>query len=189
MVVGLDICVGFVLLALALLAAFYAVSVFNGLISLRNNIEKAWANIDVMLKQRYDLIPNLVEAVKGYKRYEKGLLSDLARIRALAGRAQTLAQKAAASDALASSLKSVFAISESYPELKANEGFMELQKQLASIENQIADRREFYNESVLLFNTKIKSMPDMVVARILNYKEKEYFKATSEEQKAVRVKA
>ncbi len=188
MAMGLVICAGFILLVLVLLAAFYAVSVFNGLVSLRNNIDKAWANIDVVLKQRYDLIPNLVAAVKGYKEYEKTVLKDLTRIRASMGSAQTLSDKAKASDALSSTLKTVFAVAENYPDLKASEEFMDLQKQLSAMENVIADRREFYNDSVLLYNTKIKSIPDMFVAMMLGYKEKEYFKATEDEEQAVKVK-
>jgi LemA protein len=182
------ICCGGFFVILGIVAAFYLFSIYNGLIELRNNIDRAWANIDVLLKQRYDLIPNLVEAVKGYKKYEKGLLTDLASIRASMMKAQSPGQKAAASDALTSSLKTVFAVAESYPELKASENFMQLQKQLTVMENQIADRREFYNNSVLLYNNKIKSLPDMVIASMMGLKDKEYFKATADEKEAVQVK-
>lgn len=188
MAFGLEICIGFVILVLILLAAFYAVSVFNGLVSLRNNIDKAWANIDVVLKERSDLIPNLVNTVKGYKNYEKSVLEDVTKLRAGMLSAQGPAQKAKASDALSSGLKTLFAVAENYPELKASEEFMELQKQLSAMENIIADRREFYNDSVLLFNTKIKSIPDMFVAMLLSFKEREYFKASEEDEKPVEVK-
>ncbi len=188
MALELVVCCGGSLVILAILFCVYLFTLYNGLIELRNNIDKAWSNIDVMLKQRYDLIPNLVEAVKGYKKYEKGLLSDLAKIRASMASAQTLGDKAKASDALSASLKTVFAVAESYPELKASENFLQLQKQLTAMENQIADRREFYNNSVLLYNNKIKSLPDMIVAGMLSFKEKEYFKATAEEKEAVQVK-
>ena len=187
MVFEIFICCGGLAFILAIMAAFYLFSIYNGLIELRNNIDRAFANIDVLLKQRYDLIPNLVEAVKGYSKYEKGLLSDLASIRTSMMKASTPGEKAKASDALSSSLKTVFAVAESYPELKASENFMALQKQLTAMENQIADRREFYNNSVLLYNNKIKSLPDMVIANAMSLKEKEYFKATAEEQKAVEV--
>ncbi|MFN7990833.1 MAG: LemA family protein [Candidatus Micrarchaeia archaeon] len=181
-------CCGFFLVIFALLALFYVVSIYNGLINLRNNIDKAWANIDVLLKQRSDLIPNLVETVKGYKKYEKGLLEEITRLRTSMMGAQGPAEKAKANDAISASLKTIFAVAEGYPDLKASENFLELQKQLSSIENQIADRREFYNDSVLLFNTKIHSIPDMVFAGILGFKDKEYFKATEDEKKAVEVK-
>jgi len=185
---SLAVCVGFVLLALFVLALFYIVSIFNGLISLRNNIDKAWANIDVLLKQRTDLIPNLVETVKGYMKYEKATLENITRLRTSMMNASTPAEKAKASDAISAGLKSIFAVAEGYPDLKASANFLELQKQLAAIENQIADRREFYNDSVVLYNTRIKSMPDMIFASILGMKDKEYFKASEDEKKAVKVK-
>jgi LemA protein len=188
MAFGLSICVGFVLLVLLLLAAFYAVSVFNGLVSLRNSIDKAWANIDVLLKQRSDLIPNLVETVKGYMKYERQVLTDITALRASLTAAQTAGEKARHSEAISAALKTIFAVSEKYPNLKANENFLELQKQLTAMENQISDRREFYNDAVMLYNTKIKSLPDMFVALILNFKEKEYFKAMEEEKAPVQVK-
>jgi LemA protein len=188
MVFEFVICCGGLAFILAIMAAFYLFSIYNGLIELRNNIDRAFANIDVLLKQRYDLIPNLVEAVKGYKKYEKGLLENLASIRTSMMAAQTPGDKAKASEALSASLKTVFAVAEGYPELKASENFMQLQKQLTAMENQIADRREFYNNSVLLYNNKIKSLPDMLIANAMSLKEKEYFKATADEQKAVEVK-
>jgi LemA protein len=188
MVFEFIICCGGLAVIISIMAAFYLFSIYNGLIELRNNIDRAWSNIDVLLKQRYDLIPNLVEAVKGYKKYEKGLLTDLASIRTSMMKAETPGEKAAASDALSANLKSVFAVAESYPDLKASENFMQLQKQLTAMENQIADRREFYNNSVVLYNTKIKSLPDMLIANMMSLKEKEYFKATEDEKKAVEVK-
>ena len=188
MVFEFVICCGGIFAALAVIAFFYLFTVYNGLIELRNNIDRAWANIDVMLKQRTDLIPNLVEVVKGYKNYEKGVLTELTRMRTSMISAKTPGEKAKASDALSRSLKTVFAVAENYPELKASQNFLELQKSLSGMENQIADRREFYNNSVLLYNNKIKSLPDMIIASALAFKEKEYFKATEEEKKAVKVK-
>ena len=181
-------CCGFFLFILACLAAFYAFSVYNGLISLRNNIDKAWANIDVLLKQRSDLIPNLVEAVKGYMKHEKSTLEDIARLRSDVMSAGLPHEKAKASEGISAALKTIFAVSENYPNLQASENFLALQKALSTIENQIADRREFYNDSVMLFNTRIHSLPDSVVASLMSLKDMDYFKATEEEKKAVEVK-
>ena len=175
-------------LVLAILVLFYIITVFNGLITLRNNIDKALANIDVLLKQRTDLIPNLVETVKGYMKYERSMLEDIARLRTSMLGAQTLGEKAKNSEAMSVALKSLFAVAENYPKLKASDNFLELQKQLAAIENQIADRREFYNDSVLLFNTRIRSLPDMVLAIPLGFREREYFKVVEEEKAPVQVK-
>ena len=181
------ICACFSLVVIALLVLFYCVSVFNGLVELQNNVGKAWANIDVVLKQRSDLIPNLVEIVKGYMKYEKSVLEEITRLRGEMMSAIGPAEKAAASDALTSSLKSLFISVENYPKLQASQNFLELQKQITAMENQIADRREFYNNSVLLFNTRIKSLPDMLVAIPLGMREKEYFKASEGEKENVKM--
>lgn len=183
----LPVCVGLIVILIVALIIFYIFSVYNGLISLKNNIERAWANIDVLLKQRSDLIPNLVETVKGYMKHERGVLEDLTRMRAQMLSAQGPAQKAKASEALTSALRSIFAVAENYPQLRASENFLQLQNQLSSIENQIADRREFYNESVVLFNTRIHSVPDMFFASLMGFKDKEYFKATEGEKENVKV--
>jgi LemA protein len=180
-------CLGFLGLIVVALIIFYIFSVYNGLISLKNNIERAWANIDVLLKQRSDLIPNLVETVKGYMKHERGVLEDLTRMRAQMLSAQGPAAKAKASEALTSALKSIFAVAENYPQLRASENFLQLQQQISAIENQIADRREFYNESVVLFNTRIHSVPDMIFAGMMGLKDKEYFKASEGEKENVKV--
>lgn len=184
MVVQVAICCFGILAGIGLLALFYMVVVYNGLVSLRNNIDKAWANIDVLLKQRSDLVPNLVAAVQGYMKHEKGTLEEITRLRTSILKAAGPAEKAKASEAMSAALKSIFAVSENYPKLEASKNFMELQKQLADIENQIADRREFYNDSVVLYNTRIHSIPDSLVASVLGYRDKEYFRAT-EAEKAV----
>ena len=188
MALGLEIVLGFVIVVIALLALFYIISIYNGLISLRNNIDKAWANIDVLLKQRFDLIPNLVEVVKGYAKYEKKTLEDITKLRVEIMASEGPAKKAKASEALSSALKSIFAVAENYPQLRANENFLELQKQISATENQIADRREFYNDAVLLYNTRIKTFPDMLFAMLFSMQSKEYFKALAEEKKPVDVK-
>ncbi|MBD3210422.1 LemA family protein, partial [Candidatus Micrarchaeota archaeon] len=173
--------------ALGILSVFYLFTVYNGLVEIRNNTEKAWHNIDVVLKQRSDLIPNLVDTVKGYMKHERSTLEQITRLRAEIMAYESPAKKAKASEALTEALKSVFAVAENYPRLKASDNFMELQKQLSAMENQIADRREFYNHSVLLLNTRINTFPDMIVAKPLGFREKEYFTASGEEKKAVEV--
>ncbi|MEW6748774.1 MAG: LemA family protein [Candidatus Micrarchaeota archaeon] len=186
--IELIVCCGFSVLIIGLLFLFYLFSMYNGLISLRNNIEKAWANIDVLLKQRSDLIPNLVEAVQGYMKHEKGTLEEITRLRVSLLKASGPAEKAKASEGISSALKTLFAVAENYPKLEASKSFMKLHEQLTAMENQIADRREFYNDSVLLFNTRIHSIPDSLMAALMGFKDKEYFRATDEEKKAVPVK-
>jgi LemA protein len=155
------------------------------LISLRNNIHKSLANIDVLLKQRYDEIPNLVEVVKAYIKHEKKLFENIAKARSAMANANNLSQKAAASDAISTTLKNLFALAEDYPKLRAVENFMQLQERISTLENQIADRREYYNDSVNLYNTRIESVPDIIVAATLKYKREEFFKATEEDKKNV----
>jgi LemA protein len=181
-------CIGVFVVIGTLLAGFYAFSVYNGLIQLRNNIDRAWANIDVLLKQRSDLIPNLVETVKGYMKYEKSVLEEITNLRTSIMSASGPAEKARSSEAISGALKTIFAVAENYPKLEASQNFLDLQKQLTAMENQIADRREFYNNSVLLFNTKIHSIPDMIFANMLGFRPKEYFKAEEGEKKVVEVK-
>lgn len=158
MEVGFELYIGFVLVALAFLAAFCAITAYNGL-ALQNNIGKAWANIDAVFKQRSDLIQNIMETVKGYKKYEKSALEEFTCLRSeiVTG---TPAQRAKASELLTGALKSVFAVAEGCPELKANQIFLDLQKQLSAMEDQMADRREFYNDAVLLYNTRVKVLQD-----------------------------
>jgi LemA protein len=187
MTLALPVCLGFVAVAVAFLAVFYVLSIYNGLVSLKNNIDKAWSNIDVLLKQRADLVPNLVETVKGYAKHEKAVFESVTKMRTEVLKAQGPADKARANDLLTSALKSVFAVAENYPKLKASDNFLELQKQIAAIENQVADRREFYNDSVLLYNTRIEVLPDSLFASIMGYKKKEYFRAEDAEKKPVKV--
>jgi LemA protein len=185
---SIDVFYGFIQIVLGILAIFYVVSVYNGLIILRNNIGKAWANIDVLLKQRSDLIPNLVETVKGYMKHEKKTLEEITKLRARLSSAEGPMEKAKTSNAITETLKSIFAVAENYPELKASKHFLELQKQITAIENQIADRREFYNDSVMIYNTRIRIIPDSFVSLMLGMKEKEYFRVLEEEKKVVEVK-
>lgn len=152
------------LLALAVLAA-YAALIYNGLQRLRNDIGKAWANIDVLLQQRASEVPNLVATVRGYAQHEERVLTEVAQARAALLAAGTVEAKGAASAQLTQGLRSLFAVAEAYPQLKANESFLALQRRLTALETGIADRREFYNDSVTAYNTRIASFPDMLVAR------------------------
>ncbi len=166
----------------------YVTLIFNGLISLKNNIRKSSANIDVLLKQRSDELPRLVETVKGYMKHEKDVFATIARARAEMLKAQNLSQKAEASNEITEALKTIFALSEKYPELKANENFLKLQERITGLENEIADRREFYNDSVNAYNTRIQLFPDVIIAKAAGYTEPEqYFKATDEEKRTVAI--
>jgi len=181
-------CFGFVFIVLIVLAVIYIVSVINSLISLRNQIDKSWANIDVLLKQRSDLVPNLVEIVKGYMKHERETLVQIAKLRADVLSAETPSKKARPSEGISSALKTIFAVAENYPKLQASDNFIKLHEQLVALENQIADRREFYNDSVYLYNTRIHSVPDMIFAGLMGMHDKEYFKASEEDKKVVDVK-
>lgn len=166
----------------------YIVYIFNGIISLKNNIKKSWANIDVLLKQRSDEVPRLVECVKGYAKHEKGIMDAVTRARVAMMNAEGMSQKARADSEITSALKSIFALAENYPQLRANENFLELQARITGIENEIADRREFYNDSVNAYNTRIQTLPDVIVAKIMGYTQpEEFFKATDDEKKVVDV--
>jgi LemA protein len=166
---------------------YYIFSIYNGLVTLKNSIRKNWSNIDVLLKQRADLIPNLVETVKSYMKYEKDIIAQVTNSRVAMMGAASLGDKAKASDQLSGALKSLFALAENYPQLKASDNFLKLQEQLEGIENEIADRRELYNDSVNIYNTRIESIPDVVFAKLLGYTKEEYFKVTEEEKKEVEV--
>jgi len=185
---GLGICVGFVLFVLFAYVVFYIFSLYNGLIELNNNMDKAWANIDVLLKKRSDLIPNLVETVKGYMKHEKEVLTKITELRSELSHETATKDKAKTSNQITETLKTIFAVAENYPQLKANENFLHLQKEMSLIEEQIADRREFFNNSVLLFNTRIQVIPDSLFASILGYKKKDYFKVDESERENIKIK-
>ena len=158
-----------IILALVVLAAIYALVTYNRLVSMRNRIENAWAQIDVQLKRRYDLIPNLVETVKGYASHERGTLEAVVQARNMAMAAQGPQDQAAAENMITGALKSVFALSEAYPDLKANQNFLNLQEELTGTEGRIAYARQFYNDSVYSYNTKIQSVPSNMIAKQFNF--------------------
>ncbi|PIN79579.1 hypothetical protein COV16_03525 [Candidatus Woesearchaeota archaeon CG10_big_fil_rev_8_21_14_0_10_34_8] len=161
---------------------------YNSLIRLKNQVENSWAQIDVQLKRRFDLIPNLIETVKGYAKHEKELLTDITKARTAFMKAESVGDKAKAENMLEGTLKSLFAVSENYPQLKANENFLQLQEELSGTENKIAYARQHYNDMVMEFNTKIQAFPNNVFANMLGFKDKEMFETTEEEKKNVKVK-
>ncbi len=171
MVVGIIVGVVVVLLLL------YVIVTYNGLVRLRNRIENAWAQIDVQLKRRYDLIPNLVNTVKGYATHEKGTFEAVTQARANAINADGVADQAQAENMITGALKSLFAVAEAYPDLKANQNFLELQEELSGTEGRIAYARQFYNDSVLRLNTKIQSFPSNLLAGAFGFTTREYFEA------------
>jgi len=165
-----------------------AVAMYNSLVKLRQRADGAWADIDVQLKRRYDLVPNLVETVKGYASHEKETLERVVQARATAMGAQGPAAKAEAEGALSGALKSLFALAEAYPQLQAAGGFRDLQASLSQIEEQIAQARRYYNAVVRDFNTKTQTFPSVLVARAFGFGEREFFEAAESEKEAPRVK-
>ncbi|MFH1236910.1 MAG: LemA family protein [Candidatus Aenigmatarchaeota archaeon] len=188
MAFGLELIIMVVLGLVALVIVFYVVSVFNGLVRLKNNIKKSLSNIEVLLKQRVDELPKLIESVKGYMKHERGTLTELTKARTEFMNAKTLPEKAKADGIISGALKTIFAVAENYPNLKANENFAQLQTRISGIENELADRREFYNDSVNTYNIRIQSIPDRFVAGMLGYTPEELFKATEAEKRDVEVK-
>lgn len=180
--------IGGIILVTAIIAILWYIGVYNTFINLKNDIEKSWSNINVLLKQRFDEIPNLVNTVKGYMKHERGTLTDLTKARTAWAKAKTVKQKAEAEASLAGALKSVFAVAENYPKLMANENFKHLQTRISGLENEIADRREFYNDSVNLYNIKRQQFPAMIVANAMNLKNKDLFQVPKVETEPVKVK-
>lgn len=160
---------------------------YNGLVQTKAKVDEAWSGIDVQLKRRIDLIPNIVETVKGYAKHEKGIFEEVTRARSALLSSETPADKAKANGDLTVALKSLFAVAENYPNLKANENFKELQVQLQDTEDKIAYSRQFYNANALDYNVKVKVFPNVLLAGLLGFKEAEFFKAAEEERKEVKV--
>lgn len=173
------IIVGALLLLLAL--------TYNRLIRLRNQVQNAWSQIDVQLKRRHDLIPNLINTVKGYAKHEKELLTSITKERSAVMRTNDVKKKAEHSNQLSETLKSLFAVAENYPDLKANQNFLQLQEELAGTENKISYARQHYNDMVQFFNTKIEQFPINVLSNLLNFKKRDYFKTPEAERKNVTV--
>lgn len=165
----------YIILAVVLVFILWLAGSFNGLVKRKNRAKEAWADIDVQLKRRYNLIPNLVETVKGYATHERELFQKVTEARSRAMGAQGMKEKAKAENMLTNTLKSLFAVSERYPDLKASQNFLELQRELRDTEDKIQAARRFYNTNVRDMNIKIESVPSNVVARIFNFKKMELF--------------
>ena len=166
----------------------YFITIYNGLISLKENIKKSWSNIDVILKQRHDELPKLISVCESYSEFEHGVLDRLMKAREKYFKASGVAKKSEASNEVTAALQGIFALAENYPDLKTNKNFMQLQKRISHLEETLADRREFYNDSVNNFNIRIKQIPDVLVAGMLNYRDEEMFKVSQKEREDVKIK-
>lgn len=176
-----------ILLALVAIAAIYAIALYNGLIRDKNRVDEAWSDIDVQAKRRYDLIPNLVSTVKGYATHEQSTLEQVieARNSAMAThQSGSIAEQQVAENALSSTLKSIFALSENYPDLKANQNFLELQRELSDTENKMQAARRFYNANVRDFNTKLQSFPTNIFGRLLKFTDYKFFELDNAGERA-----
>lgn len=167
--------------------ALYVIATYNGFITLRARIEEALSGIDVQLKRRADLIPNLVETVKGYAKHEKSVFENVTKARSALMSADTMQDKAQADDMLTGALKSLFAVAEAYPDLKANTNFQDLQRQLEDTEDKVAYSRQFYNSNVLSYNTKVDMFPSNIIANAFSFAKYEFFKAEESAKENVKV--
>lgn len=178
---------GVIIGLIVLVIVVWVIAAYNNLVRNKNIVKNAWSQIDVQLKRRYDLIPNLVEVVKDYMSYEQETLENVTKARNMAMNASGMAEQAKAENMLTGALKSLFAVVENYPELKANENVMKLQEELTSTENRISYARQFYNDTVMRFNTMIEMFPTNIIAGMFNFKQFEFFEAPEEERKNVKV--
>ena len=174
-----------ILLIIVAVLALWVVAIFNGLVVLKNRAKEAWADIDVQLKRRYDLIPNLVETVKGYATHERELFEKVTQARANAMSADGVQAKGDAENMLSSTLKSLFAVSENYPDLKANANFLDLQRELADTENKMQASRRFFNSVVMELNNKVQTFPANLVANKLGFNMEKFFEVSSQAEKEV----
>jgi len=182
---------------LAILAVFiitviaiilYSVGVYNKLVAFKNNIDRSFSNIDVLLKQRHDELPKLIETCKGYMQYEQKTFQLITEARTAFMKAGSVGEKAQADNMISGALKSLFAVAENYPELKANNNFMQLQKRISELEEKIADRREFFNDDVNTYNIRIQQLPDVFIAHLMSLQRKDLFKVSEEDRRDVEVK-
>ncbi|MEW5955366.1 MAG: LemA family protein [Candidatus Micrarchaeota archaeon] len=176
-----------ILLAIIIVLVLAFILIYNGLITLKTRVDNAWSQIDVQLKRRADLIPNLVETVKGYAKHEKSVFENVTKARSALLSAKTVAEKGAAANQLTATLKTLFAVAENYPALRASENFKHLQEELSGTESKIAYARQFYNDSTMEFNQSIQQIPTNIVAGILAYKQRDYFQTAEAEKKPVKV--
>lgn len=172
---------GLIIIVIIVILVVIIIGMYNGLITARNKVKNAWSQIDVQLQRRFDLIPNLVDSVKGYMKHEEGVLTKVTELRTSWANATTVGEKAELDNQLSGALKTIMAVSENYPDLKANQNFSELQEELRNTENKISYSRQFYNDSVTMYNTKLQVVPTNIIANIFNFKPEEVFKVESEE--------
>ena len=178
-----------IVLGVIVIIAIAIIGMYNSLIRLKNRVDEAWSDIDVQLKRRHDLIPNLVETVKGYASHEKETFEKVVQARSAAMQAGNAGEKAKAENALSETLKSIFALAENYPDLKANQNFLELQRELSDTENKIQASRRFYNGNVRDFNTKLQVFPTNMIGNMLGFKDREFFEIEdASERENVKVK-
>jgi LemA protein len=176
-----------ILVIVVVILGLLFIIIYNSLIKQRNKVENAWAQIEVQLKRRYDLIPNLLETVKGYAKHEKTLFENITKARAAVTSANNVKETAEASNYLSSTLKSLFAVAENYPDLKANQNFLQLQKDLLETEDKIAYARQFYNDTVMKYNISIQTIPTNIIASLTSFQKKELFETAQTEREAPKV--
>lgn len=173
-----------IIIGAVVLLAIIVIAIYNGLVTLRVRVENAWSDITVQLKRRIDLIPNLIETVKGYAKHEKSVFQEVTDARSALTQAKGVKETAAAENQFESALKSIFAVAEAYPDLKASENFTELQRELVDTEDKIQGARRFYNSGVTDLNTKIETFPSNVIAKMFNFQKREFFELSDSEQAA-----
>jgi LemA protein len=185
---GTAILVLVVLILIVVGIVLYLVTLYNSLVRLKNDNDKAWSNIDVLLRQRHDELPKLIDTCKGHMQYEQKTFQMIVEARNAYQKANTVQEKAQADNMLSGALKTLFAVAENYPELKANNNFMQLQGRITELEEKIADRREFFNDDVNTYNIRIQQLPDVFVARLMNLQPRGLFKVAEEDGRDVEVK-
>ena len=178
----------YVIIGLVVIVLLWLLMTYNGLVTLRNRVREAWSEIDVQLKRRSSLIPNLVETVKAYAKHEKSVFTEVTKARTALMGANNLADKAKANDQLSGALKSLFAVAEAYPDLKASDNFKELQGEISDTETKVAASRQFYNTQVLDLNTSLETFPTNLMGTQFGFQKEEFFKATDEEKADVKIK-
>lgn len=172
---------GWIILAIVVVLILFVISLYNNLVRLRQKVRNAWSQIDVQLQRRFDLIPNLVDTVKGYMNHEEGTLTKIAELRTSWANASSVAEKAELDNQLSGALKTIMAVSESYPDLKANTNFSELQEELQNTENKLSFSRQFYNDTATMYNTKLEVIPSNIIASMFHFEPAELFKVDSDE--------
>ncbi|MBN4076372.1 LemA family protein [Gemmatimonas aurantiaca] len=176
-----------IFIGLAVFTLIFFFVIYNGLVTLKNNVARAWSNIDVLLKQRYDELPKLIAICERYLKHEEETLENITKARSMVAQSRTPEESAQSENFLTGALKSLFAVTENYPELKADRSFSQLQNRISSLENEIADRREYFNDSVNIYNIGIEKLPDAVVASILKYQPKKLWEINPAHRKDVKI--